>query len=149
MVLELFILFLGIVKYFYKLVIFKDRNSIVRDLVKDSLLQLSFFFLILSLLYNGGFHLLVLLLILELDNDLKHLIFKSFLSGLEVEHSNIDANFWRVVRSGDLGGDVESELLVVWNNLLSKSNVQLASFLFQVFSKEWFQERVESLKCIF
>lgn len=149
MVLELLVLLLGIIEHFYQLVVLKDGDGVVGNLVENSLLQLSFFSLVFSLLDDGRLHLLILLLILELDDNLKHLILKSFLSGLEVKHGDIDTNFWGVVRSGDLGGDVESELLVVWDDLLSESDVQLATLLFQVFGKEWFQEGIESLKCIF
>lgn len=99
----------GVVQGDDQQVVLKQVLVVVGDLVKNQVLELSLSLVIIGLLNLDLVSLLHLLGVFVRYDQVQHLVLKTFLCHLEIEHGNLDANFWRIVRLWKFSSNVESE----------------------------------------
>jgi len=145
---DLLALGLGFVQCDQQHIIFQNIYVRLRNLVENLILELCLLPVVGCALDDGLIPPLHVLGVLMLHNNVQHLIGETDLSHHEVKHIDLYANFWRIVRPGKLGGDIEAELLVVLNVRVSELQGPHASLLVDLLSEERVNEWIEGFGCV-
>lgn len=82
-------------------------------------------------------------------NNIQHLIGKTFLSHGEVQHRHFYAHLGREVRSWQLSGHIESEVLAIFDRGVTQFEGPHISFFVNLFSKQGLNNWIKLLGSIF
>ena len=139
---------LTLIKLLLELDILKDIIRGVGNGIKDIILEFGEFDSIVSLGLDTLLSVLILHSLLNSNNLIEHLIDETFWSDLEVKDGHLDTDLWAVVRRWHLCGDVELEVIVIGDDLISELHQELITLLLNLLAKQWVEGWVEVLSSI-